>query len=62
MPTYDRSQLIQRAVSNFKNKLIEEFIVVAVVCLLFLFHLRSSLVAVVSLPVGILAAFIVMRY
>lgn len=60
--TYDRSQLIQRAVSNLKNKLIEEFIVVAVVCLLFLFHMRSSLVAVVSLPVGILAAFIVMRY
>lgn len=60
--TYDRSQLIERAVSNLKNKLIEEFIVVAVVCLLFLFHLRSSLVAVVSLPIGILAAFIVMRY
>ncbi|MFC5522126.1 efflux RND transporter permease subunit [Polaromonas jejuensis] len=62
VPTYDRSQLIQRAVGNLKNKLIEEFIVVAVVCLLFLFHLRSSLVAVVSLPVGILAAFIIMRY
>ena len=60
--TYDRSQLIERAVANLQNKLIEEFIVVAVVCLLFLFHLRSSLVAVVSLPVGILAAFIVMRY
>lgn len=62
VPTYDRSQLIERAVSNLSNKLIEEFIVVAVVCLLFLFHLRSSLVAVVSLPVGILAAFMVMRY
>ena len=60
--TYDRSQLIERAVANLQNKLIEEFIVVAVVCLLFLFHLRSSFVAVVSLPVGILAAFIVMRY
>ena len=60
--TYDRSQLIQRAVVNLRSKLVEEFIVVAAVCLLFLFHLRSSLVAVVSLPVGILAAFIVMRY
>ena len=60
--TYDRSELIQRAVANLRNKLIEEFIVVAAVCLLFLFHLRSSLVAVVCLPVGILAAFIVMRY
>jgi len=60
--TYDRSQLIERAVANLQHKLIEEFIVVAVVCVLFLFHLRSSLVAVVSLPVGILAAFIVMRY
>ncbi|MBL8377073.1 MAG: efflux RND transporter permease subunit [Burkholderiales bacterium] len=62
VPTYDRSQLIERAVDNLKDKLIEEFIVVAVVCVLFLMHLRSSLVAVVSLPVGILAAFIVMRY
>ena len=60
--TYDRSELIQRAVANLRNKLIEEFIVVAAVCLLFLFHLRSALVAVVCLPVGILAAFIVMRY
>jgi Cu(I)/Ag(I) efflux system membrane protein CusA/SilA len=62
VPTYDRSQLIERAVSNLRNKLLEEFIVVAVVCVLFLFHLRSSLVAVVTLPVGILAAFMVMRY
>ncbi len=62
VPTYDRSQLIKRAVTNLNHKLIEEFIVVAAVCLLFLFHLRSSLVAVVTLPVGILAAFIVMRY
>lgn len=62
VPTYDRSQLIERAVANLRNKLIEEFLVVAAVCLLFLFHLRSSLVAVVSLPVGILAAFIVMHY
>ncbi|MBL8381222.1 MAG: efflux RND transporter permease subunit [Burkholderiales bacterium] len=62
VPTYDRSQIIERAVANLKDKLLEEFIVVAVVCLVFLVHLRSSLVAVVSLPVGILSAFIVMRY
>ena len=62
VPTYDRSQLIERAVGNLKRQLLEEFIVVAVVCLVFLFHLRSSLVAVVTLPVGILAAFMVMRY
>jgi Cu(I)/Ag(I) efflux system membrane protein CusA/SilA len=62
VPTYDRSQLIERAVGNLKRQLAEEFVVVAVVCLVFLFHLRSSLVAVVTLPIGILAAFIVMRY
>ena len=62
VPTYDRSQLIERAVGNLKRQLVEEFVVVAVVCLVFLFHLRSSLVAVVTLPIGILAAFIVMRY
>jgi copper/silver efflux system protein len=60
--TYDRSSLIKRAVSNLEEKLIEEFIVVAVVCLVFLFHLRSAFVAIVSLPLGVLAAFIVMRY
>jgi copper/silver efflux system protein len=59
---YDRSSLIERAVANLRDKLIEEFIVVALVCALFLFHLRSALVAIVSLPLGILAAFIVMRY
>src|SRR5256885_10537084 len=62
VPTYDRSNLIKRAVSNLKDKLIEEFIVVAVVCLVFLFHLRSGLVAIVSLPLGVLMAFIVMHY
>ncbi|SOY95074.1 copper/silver efflux system, membrane component [Cupriavidus taiwanensis] len=60
--TYDRSALIQRAVDNLTGKLIEEFIVVALVCLVFLFHLRSALVAIVSLPLGVLAAFLVMRY
>ncbi len=60
--TYDRSNLIERAVSNLQEKLIEEFIVVALVCLIFLFHLRSAFVAIVTLPLGILASFIVMQY
>ena len=59
--TYDRSKLILSAVDNLKIKLLEEFAVVAIVCLLFLFHLRSALVAIISLPIGILAAFIVMQ-
>jgi Cu(I)/Ag(I) efflux system membrane protein CusA/SilA len=62
VPTYDRSHLIDRAVENLNHKLIEEFIVVALVCVAFLWHLRSALVAIISLPLGILAAFIVMRY
>jgi copper/silver efflux system protein len=62
VPTYDRSDLIKRAVDNLQRKLIEEFIVVALVCAIFLFHLRSAFVAIVSLPLGILMAFIVMRY
>ncbi len=59
--TYDRSALILRAVNNLNEKLVEEFLVVGLVCLVFLFHLRSALVVVLSLPVGILAAFIVMQ-
>ena len=59
--TYDRSSLIERAVETLKGKLIEEFLVVALVCAVFLFHLRSALVVVISLPIGILAAFIVMH-
>lgn len=62
VPTYDRSKLITAAVTNLRDKLIEEFIVVAIVCAIFLFHLRSAFVAIVSLPLGVLAAFIVMRY
>lgn len=62
VPTYDRSGLIERAISNLTYKLIEEFIVVALVCYAFLFHMRSALVAIISLPLGILAAFIVMHY
>jgi Cu(I)/Ag(I) efflux system membrane protein CusA/SilA len=58
---YDRSGLIERAVDNLWHKLLEEFAVVALVCMLFLFHVRSSLVAIVSLPVGILTAFTVMH-
>lgn len=58
---YDRSGLIERAVDNLWHKLLEEFIVVALVCMVFLFHVRSSLVAIISLPVGILTAFIVMH-
>ena len=59
--TYDRSALIKRAVDNLSGKLIEEFIIVALVCAAFLFHLRSSLVIILFLPVGILSAFIVMQ-
>jgi copper/silver efflux system protein len=61
VPTYDRSRLITRAVDNLERKLIEEFIVVALVCAAFLFHIRSALVAIVSLPLGILGAYIVMH-
>jgi len=59
--TYDRSALIQRAVDTLSHKLVVEFIVVSLVCALFLFHLRSALVIVISLPIGILTAFIVMQ-
>jgi len=58
--TYDRSGLIDSAVETLERKLVEEFIAIALVCLVFLFHLRSSLVVIISLPLGILAAFAVM--
>lgn len=58
---YDRSALIERAVTHIAGKLVEEFLVVAIVCALFLWHVRSALVAIVALPLGILAAFILMR-
>ena len=61
VPTYDRSGLIHRAVETLNGKLLEEFIVVAIVCAVFLFHLRSALVVILSLPVGILVAFIIMQ-
>lgn len=60
--TYDRSQLIDASIENLTSKLVEEFIVVALVCLLFLWHARSALVAIVTLPLGVLAAFVVMRF
>ena len=59
--TYDRSQLIDRAVANLTRKLVEEFVVVGVVCALFLWHARSALVAILTLPLGVLFAFLVMR-
>jgi len=59
--TYDRSGLIERSVENLSGKLVEEFLVVALVCFAFLFHLRSAFVAIVSLPLGVLIAFIVME-
>ncbi len=62
VPTYDRSQLIERAVENLRSKLIEEFIVVAIICALFLWHIRSALVAILTLPLGVLAALLVMRF
>jgi len=60
--TYDRSSLINRSVDNLSDKLFEEFLVVAIVCLIFLFHLRSALVAIVILPLGIVTAFIIMEW
>jgi Cu(I)/Ag(I) efflux system membrane protein CusA/SilA len=62
VPVYDRGNLIERAVDNLRDKLIEESIVVALICLLFLMHARSALVAIISLPVGILIAFMIMRW
>ncbi len=60
--TYDRSQLIDASIDNLTGKLIAEFIIVALVCGLFLWHVRSAFVAIVTLPLGVLAAFIVMRF
>jgi Cu(I)/Ag(I) efflux system membrane protein CusA/SilA len=58
--TYDRSSLIQRAIDNLRDKLIDEFIVVALVCVAFLLHFRSSLVIMISVPLGILGSFVIM--
>ena len=59
---YDRSSLIERAIATLKGKLLEESVIVALVCILFLFHAQSALVAILTLPVGILMAFIAMRW
>ena len=61
-PVYDRSSLIEQAISTLKGKLLEESVIVALVCVLFLFHAQSALVAILTLPVGILMAFIAMRW
>jgi len=61
-PVYDRSDLIERAISTLRGKLLEESLIVALVCVIFLFHARSALVAILTLPVGILMAFIAMRF
>lgn len=58
---YDRSELIHRAIDTLKRTLIEESIIVALVCIVFLLHVRSALVAILMLPVGVLIAFIAMR-
>jgi Cu(I)/Ag(I) efflux system membrane protein CusA/SilA len=62
VPTYDRSELIQRSIATLREKLIEECIVVALVCVVFLWHVRSALVAIVTLPIAILASFVPMFY
>ena len=62
VPVYDRSSLIDRAIQNLTHKLIEEFIVVALVCAIFLWHVRSALVAVLTLPLGLALAFIAMHF
>jgi copper/silver efflux system protein len=62
VPTYDRSELIYRSISTLREKLIEECIMVALVCLIFLWHVRSALVAIITLPIAILASFIPMFY
>ncbi|HJL84168.1 MAG TPA: efflux RND transporter permease subunit [Candidatus Marinimicrobia bacterium] len=62
MPAYDRSLLIERAIDNLKEKLLEESVVVALVCIVFLLHFRSAFVAIFTLPVGILISFLIMRY
>ncbi|BDF95626.1 efflux RND transporter permease subunit [Pseudoalteromonas sp. KAN5] len=62
VPVYDRSNLIKNAVDNLTSKLFEELVVVALICIVFLFHVRSSLVAIITLPLGILTAFIIMYW
>ena len=60
--TYDRSDVIERSIHNLKDKLIEEMVIVSLVCILFLWHFRSALVAILTLPLSILLSFVAMRY
>jgi Cu(I)/Ag(I) efflux system membrane protein CusA/SilA len=62
VPVYDRSELIERAIATLKSTLVEESLIVALVCVLFLLHVRSALVAILMLPVGVLMAFIAMKW
>jgi Cu(I)/Ag(I) efflux system membrane protein CusA/SilA len=62
VPVYDRSDLIKRSVATVKNTLVEQFVVVAIICIVFLFHWRSAFVSIISLPLGVTTAFIVMHY
>ena len=62
IPVYDRSDLIERSVRNLKEKLLEESLIVSLVCIVFLFHLRSALVAILMLPVAILMALLGMHF
>src|SRR5947208_12600682 len=62
VPVYDRSDLIRRAIATLREKLIEESVVVALVCLVFLWHVRSALVAIITLPIAILLAFLPMSW
>src|SRR5258708_9813132 len=61
MPVYDRSELIYRAIDTLKHTLLEDSIIVALVCTIFLLHMRSALVAVIMLPIGVLIAFVIMH-
>src|SRR6266851_1814124 len=61
LPVYDRSELIYRAIDTLKHTLLEESIIVALVCAIFLLHVRSALVAVIMLPIGVLIAFVIMH-
>lgn len=62
IPVYDRSSLIERAVASLQNALFQEIVIVSIVVMLFLLHLRSSLIAIITLPLGILMAFIIMKW
>src|SRR4029077_18425135 len=62
VPTYDRSELIHRSISTLREKLVEECIIVALVCIVFLWHVRSALVAIITLPIAIILSFLPMHW